>query len=147
MDTRWKPNVTVATLVEREHKYLLVHEHIDNQSVYNQPAGHLNKGESLIAAAKRETLEETAYEVEITHYLGMYRYIAANGTTYLRHGFTGSVRKHCADYPLDKGIIEAVWMSYADIVGHLDQMRSPLVKQLVDDYLKGEFYPLALLHE
>lgn len=146
-DERWKPNVTVATIVENEGKYLLVHEAPEGQDVYNQPAGHLDEGESLVAAAERETLEETGHEVKVTDYLGMYRYIAPNGITYMRHGFVADVVKHHPDHCLDKGIIEAVWMTYEEVCRNNDQMRSPMVKQLIDDYRSNKRYPLAVIHE
>lgn len=146
-DQRWKPNVTVATIVEDKGNYLLAHEAPEGHNVYNQPAGHLDEGESLIAAAERETLEETGYEVRVTDYLGMYRYIAPNGITYLRHGFVASLVKHHADFQLDKGIIDAVWMSYEDVCANNNQMRSPMVKQLIDDYRSNKHYPLAVIHE
>ena len=146
-DTRWKPHVTVATVVEQNGKYLLVHESPEGKPVYNQPAGHLDEGESLIAAAKRETLEETAWEVSISHYLGSYRYIAPNGVTYLRHGFSAKAIQHHQEQSLDEGIIEAVWMDYEEIQQKSQLMRSPMVKQLIDDYRSGQLYPLAVLHE
>jgi len=151
---RWKPNVTVATVIENEGKYLLVYEQPKgnvtegtNKAVYNQPAGHLDEGESLIAAAERETLEETAWEVSVSYYLGLYRYIAPNGITYLRHGFVAQANKHHPARMLDKGIIDAVWMSYKEICLNSSQMRSPMVKQLIDDYRSGQLYSLAVIHE
>lgn len=144
---RWKPHVTVATVVENDGDYLLVKEAPEGKIVYNQPAGHLDEGESLVHAAYRETLEETGWEVEITHYLGSYRYIAPNGTTYLRHGFCAKPLIHHKSRPLDQGIEEAVWMSYEEICQQYSNMRSPMVKQIIDDYRQGEHYPLAVLHE
>lgn len=153
-EERWKPNVTVATVVENKGQYLLVYElpkglseESNPKGVYNQPAGHLDEGESLVAAAERETLEETAWEVSVSHYLGMYRYIAPNGITYMRHGFVAQVIKHHPECALDEGIIDAVWMSYEDICNNTDQMRSPMVKQLIDDYRSGQLYSLAVIHE
>ena len=144
---RWTPHVTVATIVEKDNQYLLVHEAPDGHSVYNQPAGHLEDGESLIEAAARETLEETGWKITITEYLGMYRYIAPNGITYLRHGFVAEADTFYPDQPLDEGIIEAVWMSYDDILTMESSMRSPMVKQLIEDYRSGKRYPLAVLNE
>lgn len=146
-DKRWKPNVTVATVLEKDGKYLLVHEAPEGKAVYNQPAGHLDEGESLIAAAEREILEETGWEAHVTDYLGMYRYIAPNGITYLRHGFVAEPVEHDPERPLDKGIINAVWMSYDEITTNSAQMRSPMVKQLIDDYRSGQLYSLAVIHE
>ena len=146
-DSRWTPHVTVATVIEKNNRYLLVHEAPQGTPVYNQPAGHLNKNESLITAAARETLEETGWQIDISDYLGIYRYQAPNDVSYLRHGFVGKPIKHYPDRPLDKGIIAAVWMSYEEILLHTHKLRSPMVKQLIDDYRSGIRYPLATLHE
>lgn len=145
--SRWTPHVTVATLVEKDNKFLLVREQPDDTIVYNQPAGHLDEGEGIIAAAMRETLEETAWEVEITGYLGLYRSIAPNGITYLRHGFVAKPLKFHENRPLDKPVIDTCWMSYDEIVENAPEMRSGMVKQLVDDYYIGLIYPLTLFHE
>lgn len=143
----WAPHVTVATIIEQNNRFLLVYEAPDGLPVYNQPAGHLDEGEKLSTAAVRETLEETGWEVTVTHYLGVYHYIAPNGITYLRHGFVAKPVKHHSKQALDVGIIEAVWMTYEEIQNRETQMRSTLVKQLVDDYRSGRFYPLAALNE
>jgi ADP-ribose pyrophosphatase YjhB (NUDIX family) len=145
--SRWTPHVTVATLVEKDGKFLLVHEQAEAEPVYNQPAGHLEANESLIEAASRETLEETGWEVKITNYLGVYRYIAPNQVTYLRHGFIGKPVQHFPEQTLDSGIIAAVWMSHKEILNKRPQMRSPMVLQLIDDYLANKRYPLAVLNE
>lgn len=143
---RWRPNVTVATLVEKDNKYLMVHEAPNGVEVCNQPAGHLDENENLINAATRETLEETGWEVEVTHYLGLYRHIAKNGITYLRHSFLAQPIKHHPDMKLDTGIIKAVWMSYEDICMQ-DNLRGPLVKRLLDDYREGKIYTLDMLYD
>ena len=144
---RWTPHVTVATIVEKDGKYLLVHETRDGNDVYNQPAGHLDEGEGLIEAAIRETREETGWDVKVNHYLGSYIYRAQNGITYLRHGFSASPLQLHGDQALDEGIIEAVWMTYDEIIENKEHMRSPMVKKLIDDYKNGLIYPLAVLHE
>jgi ADP-ribose pyrophosphatase YjhB (NUDIX family) len=149
---RWKPNATVATVVERtnsnnEKEYLFVHEIREGKKVYNQPAGHLDEGESLINAAIRETREETGWDVDITSLVGIYRFIGSNGVTYMRHVFAATPIKHHPEQALDDGIIEALWMNYNDILNNIDLARSPMVKSALDDYLKGHTYPLALLHE
>jgi len=145
--SRWTPHVTVATLVEKDDKFLLVREQPDGKIVYNQPAGHLDEGEGIIEAARRETLEETAWDVEITGYLGVYRSIATNGITYLRHGFIARPLRFHEGQILDEPIIDTSWMSYDDIVKKQEDMRSPMVKQLIDDYYTGLIYPLTLFHE
>jgi len=146
-DPRWTPHVTVATLVEKGDKFLLVREKPDEHIVYNQPAGHLDEGEGIIEAAVRETLEETAWEVDITGYLGVYRSVAPNGITYLRHGFIARPVRFHDNRPLDEPIIDTCWMSYDEIVKKQAEMRSSMVKQLIDDYYTGLIYPLTLFHE
>lgn len=143
---RWRPNVTVATLVEKDNKFLMVNEAPNGVEVYNQPAGHLDENENLINAARRETFEETGWEVEVTHYLGLYRHIAKNGITYLRHSFLAQPIKHHPEMKLDTGIIKAVWMSYEDICKQ-DNLRGPLVKRLLDDYREGKIYTLDMLYD
>lgn len=148
---RWKPNVTVATVIERitdEHKeYLLVHESREGKKVYNQPAGHLDEGEGLIDAAKRETLEETGWEVDITGLIGIYRFIAPNGITYLRHAFSASTVKYHPEQALDDGIISAVWLTSKQIRDKEAEMRSQMVVQAIEDYQQGIIHPLSLLRE
>jgi ADP-ribose pyrophosphatase YjhB (NUDIX family) len=149
---RWKPNVTVATVVERintkgETEYLLVHETRDGKNVYNQPAGHLDEGESLINAAIRETQEETGWEVELTGLIGIYRFVAPNGITYLRHAFSATPIKHSPEQALDDGIIEAVWLTQQGIINHKAQLRSKMVLEAIDDSLSNGIYPLDIFHE
>ena len=150
---RWKPNTTVATVVPQKNpksgdiEYLFVHEVRNNKPVYNQPAGHLDEGESLVAAAVRETQEETGWTVEITGLVGIYRFIGADNTTYMRYVFAAKPLHHNAEQSLDDGIIAAVWLSYNDLLDELGDMRSSIVKQAVDDYLENRIYPLSLLHE
>jgi ADP-ribose pyrophosphatase YjhB (NUDIX family) len=149
---RWKPNVTVATVVERintngEAEYLLVHETRDGKNVYNQPAGHLDEGESLIAAAIRETQEETGWEVELTGLIGIYRFVAPNGITYLRHAFSAKPIKHSPEQTLDEGILKAVWFTKEDIIINKTQLRSKMVLEAIDDYLDNDIYPLGVFHE
>jgi len=156
---RWKPNVTVATVVERERRthadgspslekeYLLVHEHREGKNVFNQPAGHLEKGESLIEAATRETLEESGWSVEVTGLIGIYRFIAPNNMTYMRHAFAAQAISFHPERPLDDGIINAQWLSYHEIIAKKNELRSNIVIETIEDYQRGEHYPLSLLHE
>jgi len=142
----WAPHVTVATVVEQDGRFLLVHEHSNGKTVYNQPAGHLEPGESLIQAAVRETLEETRWQVEPTSLLGIGLYRApANGVTYLRHTFAARPLQERPDSPLDPDIIEPRWLTRDELLAVKDQWRSPMVMQAVDDYLNGTRYPLELL--
>ncbi len=121
-------------------------EEIDNGStVFNQPAGHLDEGETLFAAAIRETLEETAWHVTLTAFLGNYVYQAANGITYVRHCFIATPDRHDASLPLDKGIIAAHWLSKETIFSGDFAARSPLVGKAIEDYLAGQQMPLDVI--
>ncbi|HUF81133.1 MAG TPA: NUDIX hydrolase [Burkholderiales bacterium] len=142
----WNPNVTVAAVVERDGRFLLVEEETGRGRLFNQPAGHLDPGESLIRAAGREALEETAHTFEPTGLLGIYQYhSAADGITYLRFAFTGRITAHDAGRALDHGIIRAVWLTPDEIRREETRHRSPLVMRCVEDYLSGRRYPLTLL--
>jgi ADP-ribose pyrophosphatase YjhB (NUDIX family) len=144
---QWKPNVTVAAVVERDGAFLLVEEQITDGIRYNQPAGHLEAGESLVEAVVRETLEESACDFTPEALLGVYQYAhPGDGVTYLRFAFTGSLSQPRPGRKLDQGILRALWMPVADIRACRDRHRSPLLMQCVDDYLAGRRHPLQLLH-
>ena len=143
----WKPNVTVAAVVEREGHFLLVEEETERGRRYNQPAGHLDAGESLVHAVRRETLEETAYTFEPTGLLGIYQYHSdADGVTYLRFAFTGEITAHDGQRALDHGIIRAAWLTPQEIRRESSRHRSPLVMRCIDDYLAGRRFPLDVVH-
>src|SRR5687768_14549646 len=130
----WKPNVTVAAVIEREGRFLLVEEDTERGRVINQPAGHLEPGESLIEGVARETLEETAHAFTATALLGVYQYHhAAEDVTYLRFAFTGDLTGHEPGRTLDTGIVRAVWLSREEIQRESARHRSPLVMHCVDD--------------
>ena len=147
MTERWRPNTTVATVVESEGRYLMVEEQEPNgiATVLNQPAGHLEPGEGLIDAAKREVLEETRWEIEVEGYLGVAVFAAPNRLTYLRHSFAGRpVREH-GDRPLDTGIIAAHWMDMAAIERCVPLHRSHLVLEVLKRHRAGEIAPLSFV--
>ena len=142
----WKPNVTVAAVIEQDEKFLLVEEHTSQGLLLNQPAGHLESNESLLAAVARETLEESAYTFEPQNLLGIYRWHSpASDTTYLRFAFTGRILAHHPEQTLDDGIVRAVWMSPDEIRASTPRHRSPLILRCVEDYLAGKCYPLELI--
>jgi ADP-ribose pyrophosphatase YjhB (NUDIX family) len=146
MDRIWKPNVTVAALMERDGRFLLVEEETAEGIRFNQPAGHLDAGESLIAACAREALEETAHAFEPTSLVGVYQWPRPQGDiTYLRFAFAGKVGSHDTARKLDAGILRAVWLTVAEIEACADRHRSPLVLQCVRDYLAGRRYPLEVI--
>jgi 8-oxo-dGTP pyrophosphatase MutT (NUDIX family) len=143
-----RPAVTVATIVEREGRYLLVEEETRAGLKLNQPAGHLESGESLPAAAVRETLEETGWTVAPTALVGAYRWEASdNGATFIRFSFAADARAHDAARPLDAGIVRAVWLTYDEIVRRRGDHRSPLVLRCLDDYRAGARWPLDFVAE
>ena len=142
----WKPDVTVAAVVERNGRFLLVEEHTERGILFNQPAGHLEADESITAAVARETLEETAWDFAAEHLIGVYRWRALDSaTTYLRFAFSGRLGTHHADRALDRGIVRAVWLSPEEIRASRDRHRSPLVLRCMEDYLAGIRAPLDLL--
>ncbi len=144
----WKPNVVVAAIVERDGKFLLVEEEADGQLVLNQPAGHLDEGESLLNAVVRETLEETAWHFEPEALLGVYRWPhPAKPLTYLRFAFTGRVTRHEPERRLDHGIARALWLTPEEIRAERARHRSPQVERCLDDYLAGQRHSLDLLKD
>lgn len=144
----WKPNVTVAAVVERDGRFLMVEEEQDGSSVYNQPAGHLDEGEGLGEAVVRETLEETAWHFQPHAIIGIYRWTnTTSAITYLRVCFAGSVDGHEPQRRLDTGIRRALWMTHTELCALSARLRSPMVLHCIDDYLAGKRYPLSLLTE
>ncbi|MEE4192869.1 MAG: NUDIX hydrolase [Halieaceae bacterium] len=142
----WHAHVTVATVVEREGRFLLVEEQADEGIVLNQPAGHLDPGESLFTAAMRETLEETGCEVELEALLGISQYTSpANGVTYLRSTFAARLLREHLNAELDKEILRTLWMTPAEMRAESGRMRSPLVMASVEQYLAGQRWPLDLV--
>jgi 8-oxo-dGTP pyrophosphatase MutT (NUDIX family) len=142
----WKPNVTTAAVLEQDGKFLLVEEHTAHGLLFNQPAGHLEPDESLLAATVRETLEESAYDFEPQSLIGIYRWhSAASDTTYLRFAFSGRILAHHPARALDEGIVRAAWMTPGEIRATQARHRSPLVLRCVEDYLLGKRYPLDII--
>jgi 8-oxo-dGTP pyrophosphatase MutT (NUDIX family) len=142
----WKPHVTVAALVEREGRFLMVQERDSGRAVYNQPAGHLEDGESLLEAVIRETLEETAWHFQPQGISGIYRWRhPASHETYLRVAFAGAGLYHDPERELDPDIECTHWMSPSEIRNRVDRLRSPMVLCSLDDYLAGGAAPLTLL--
>jgi 8-oxo-dGTP pyrophosphatase MutT (NUDIX family) len=142
----WKPDVTVAAVVQREGRFLMVEEHTDAGIRLNQPAGHLEAGESLLAACIREALEETAHRVVPTALVGIYQWPRPDrDLTYLRFAFACDLRGYESSLALDTGIIGAVWLTPEELEEQEARHRSPLVMQCVRDYLAGQSFPLELI--
>jgi 8-oxo-dGTP pyrophosphatase MutT (NUDIX family) len=144
--SRWRPSVTVAAVIERDGRFLFVEEIADGRQVLNQPAGHLDPGESLAQAVAREVLEETAHRFAPTGLVGIYRwrYDKAD-VTFLRFAFHGRVDGVEAGRALDKEIVALVWLNPAELAARRAEHRSPLVQQCVADYLAGRSFPLEVL--
>ena len=150
MSPAWKPRVTVAVVVERDGRFLMVEEETSDGIRINQPAGHLDPGETPLQGAVRETMEETAHPFTPMALLGIYiSRSASNGdredVTYVRFAFTGEVGAADAGRPLDAGILRALWLTADEIRARLAEHRSPLVMKCIDDYLAGQRYPLSLV--
>lgn len=142
----WKPNVTVAAVVERDGRFLLVEEHSEGGLKLNQPAGHLDENESLWQACVREALEETGHDVVLRFLLGVYQWQRPAGDiTYLRFAFGADSVGFDPQRRLDQGIVQALWLTPEEIAASQDRHRSPLVLQCVTDYLAGRRYPLDLI--
>ena len=142
----WRPSVTVAAVIERGGRFLFVEERIDGRLVLNQPAGHLDPGESLIAACRREVLEETAHDFEPRALVGVYRWhYAAKDVTFLRFCFTGDVSGQDPTRTLDGEIVRLHWLTPAELASRDADHRSPLVAKCVADFLGGRRFPLDLL--
>lgn len=142
----WTPHVVVACVVERDGRFLIVEESIDGEMLLNQPAGHWEQGESLIDGAKRETLEETRWDVEPTHLLGLYHVDPPGlGYGFLRIAFVAEPRGERPELALDHGIERALWLTRAELFASRDRHRSQMVLRCVDDYLGGRRYPLDLI--
>ena len=151
MDTRWKPNVTVAAIIEREGRYLLIEEHTAEGLRLNNPAGHLDPSESLVDACIREALEETtctfAPEALVGVYLSRFQRPATQeDITYVRFAFCGSVGPANPALNLDHGIVRTLWMTPEEIRASAERHRSPLVLRCIEDHLAGQRFPLATLY-
>jgi len=142
----WTPHVTVAAVIEQDGRFLLVQERESGRAVLNQPAGHLEDGESLVMAVIRETLEETGWHFQPEAVIGIYRWRhPVKSITYLRVTFAGSGLRHDIDRTLDEGIEDTLWLSAGEIRRQSEMLRSPLVLKSIEDYLAGARYPLSVL--
>ena len=147
-ETRWKPSVTVAAMVEHEGRFLLVEEHTADGLRLNNPAGHLDPGESILQAVVREVLEETACVFAPSHLVGIYLarlQRSDDDISYLRFAFAGSVGEPEPGRALDTPIVRTLWLTPAEIEARRERHRSPLLWRCVQDHLAGRRYPLDLL--
>jgi 8-oxo-dGTP pyrophosphatase MutT (NUDIX family) len=141
-DSVWRPDVTVATIVPRDGKFLLVEETVRGELVLNQPAGHLEANESLHDAACRETLEETGWTVELDGLVAIYQWSNGADGHFVRFTFAARAVSHDANRRLDDGIVRACWLDRDEIAARKAQLRSPMVLRGVDDYIAGRHFPL-----
>ena len=147
----WQPDVTVACVVVRDGRLLVVEEQVRGRVVLNQPAGHLEPDESLLDAARRETLEETGWHIELTAFIGAYQWKAPDagaddpGRHYLRMAFAATPVRHEPERKLDEGILRALWLSPDELSSESARHRSPLVWRVVEDFLSGRRFPLHCL--
>jgi len=142
----FRPDVTVAAIVEREGRFLVVEERAARRVVFNQPAGHLERGEDLVEAVIRETLEETAYRLLPEAVTGIYLWRhPVLDRTFLRVAFCGSAEGPDPGRRLDRCILRAAWMTRPELAERSGHLRSPLVLRCIDDYLAGHRHPLSLL--
>jgi len=150
MNTRWKPSVTVAAIIERDGRYLLVEEHTPEGLRLNNPAGHLDPGESPAQGVERETLEETTHRFTATALVGIYlarfaRPSTGEDITYLRFAYCGELGDVVPGRTLDTGIVRKLWMSPDELRASSERHRSPLVLRCIEDHLGGQRYPLDLV--
>ena len=142
----WKPNTTVAAIIEQDGRFLMVEEKTADGIRINQPAGHLDKGETILQGVARETLEETAYDFIPTELLGVYLWQRpTKDITYLRFAFAGKLGAHHPERTLDDGIIRAIWMTLPELRASEALHRSPQVLKCIEDYLAGQRFPLDVL--
>jgi ADP-ribose pyrophosphatase YjhB (NUDIX family) len=138
-------HLTVATVVERDSKFLMVRETIDGEQVINQPAGHVEPGEDVMAAALRETMEETGWEVTITGFLGFSNAMSpTTGITYYRLAFIAEALNFNADAEIDNDIDSAEWMTLDEIKDPTNKPRSEMVHQAIDDFISGRVFSLEM---
>ncbi len=145
-DMVWKPDVTVAAVIERDGQFLFVEERASGRVVINQPAGHLEDGETFLEAVARETLEETGWTFEPRYVVGVYMWHPAHKPrSFLRVAFAGELLAHDPARPLDRGILRTRWLSRDQLAAAAPRLRSPLVERCVEDYLAGQRYPCELI--
>ncbi len=146
--TEFAPHLTVATVIVRDGRYLLVEESPHGAAVFNQPAGHVEAGETLEEAAVREALEETGFRVRVTHLLGVYIWTSPqSGASYYRFAFVGEILEQVAPGALDSDIDALHWLTLDEIRARRPQLRSPLVLRCAEDHAAGKRYPLDMIFD
>jgi 8-oxo-dGTP pyrophosphatase MutT (NUDIX family) len=151
MTQRWTPHVTVAAIIERDGRYLLVEEHTPDGLRLNNPAGHLDLGESPVEGCAREALEETTHSFTPTALVGVYlsrtiRSDTGEDITYLRMAFSGDLGEADSSRTLDDGIVRTLWMTPDEVRASAHRHRSPLIVRCMEDHLAGQRFPLSLVY-
>ena len=142
----WHAHVTVAAIIKHDGKFLVVEENVSGKTVINNPAGHLEDGESLVDAIKREVMEETGRKFEPEDIVGIYLWRhPEQEASILRIAFQGHAGEQDPDVELDPEIIQPLWMTADELRERSADHRSPLVMRGIDDFLSGHRYPLSLL--
>lgn len=147
MTERYKPNTTVACIIQAAQHYLMVEEMIDGQIQYNQPAGHLEANESLITACQREVWEETGLSLMPDALVGIYQFSASANLAFVRYTFCVKINEKIPPNPQDDSIMNAKWLTFEEIVALKSQLRSPLVLQSIQDYQTKTHYPLSIIND
>lgn len=141
-----QPEITVAAVVERVGRFLIVEERVSRRIVFNQPAGHVEEGEAFANAVVREVLEETAWQFRPQAIVGIYLWQhPETARSFLRIAYSGTVSDHDASRPLDRGILRTHWFTRDQLLGYVQRLRTPMVLRCVDDFLAGARYPLELV--
>ncbi len=155
MNKRWKPSVTVAAIIERDGRYLLIEEHTPEGLRLNNPAGHLDPGESPEAGCAREALEETTHTFAPTELVGIYMSRlerparegrAAEDVTYLRFAYCGTLGDSVPGAKLDHGIVRTLWMTPDEVRANAHRLRSALVLRCIEDHQNGQRFPLSMVY-
>lgn len=146
MSEAWQPHIVVAAIVEREGRYLVVEEFIDGKLRINQPAGHWERGETLIDAVRRETLEEAAWDIEPGGFLGVYAWQPESlSYPFVRFAFVAKALRHHPDRQLDEGVVRALWLTPDELQARAAELRSPSVMRCIEDHRAGHIYPLEMI--
>lgn len=143
----WRPDLTVAAVVQRDDRFLIVEERIRHRLVLNQPAGHVEEGEAILDAVVRETLEETAWHFQPRHLLGLYQWRSGeSGRSFLRVAISGEAVRHEPGRALDQPVVAAHWLTREQLLSQPAKLRSPMVLTCIDDHLAGRRHELSALN-